>query len=135
MLWWKNMVMADANTMIRCIIGDDEQKIRELQEIREKQKILYTLKVIAEVVYVLTKVYNIPRGKSSEAIQHFLKARNIVCKDEEITLKALELSSENNLDFVDNILLAYHQCMGVSIYTYDRKLINAINRSDINGLK
>lgn len=27
------MVMADANTMIRCIIGDDEQKIAELQEI------------------------------------------------------------------------------------------------------
>jgi len=26
--------MADANTMIRCIIGDDEQKINEMQEIR-----------------------------------------------------------------------------------------------------
>lgn len=51
------MVMADANTMIRCIIGDDEQKIAELQEIRKSQKILYSLEVIAEVVYVLTKVY------------------------------------------------------------------------------
>ncbi len=32
----ENMVMADANTMIRCIIGDDEQKIQELEKIREK---------------------------------------------------------------------------------------------------
>lgn len=39
------MVMADANTMIRCIIGDDEQKIQELEKIREKQKIIYTLGV------------------------------------------------------------------------------------------
>lgn len=62
------MVMADANTMIRCIIGDDEQKIAELQEIRKSQKILYSLEVIAEVVYVLTKVYGIPREECSEAV-------------------------------------------------------------------
>ena len=55
------MVMADANTMIRCIVGDDEQKIMEFQKVRSAQKIIYTLEVIAEVVYVLTKVYKVPR--------------------------------------------------------------------------
>lgn len=72
MLWWKNMVMADANTMIRCIMGDDEQKIQELQKVRETQKIIYTLEVIAEVVYVLTKVYSVSRKDTSETIQRFL---------------------------------------------------------------
>jgi predicted nucleic acid-binding protein len=47
--------------MVRCLIGDDGQKIAELQETRKSQKILYTVEVIAEVVYVLTKVYGIPR--------------------------------------------------------------------------
>jgi len=47
------MVMADANTMLRCIIGDDKNKIQELQEIRASQKILYTLEVIAEVKYFI----------------------------------------------------------------------------------
>ena len=124
------MVIADANTIIRCIIGDDDQKIQELQEIRATQKIIYTMEVIAEVVYVLTKVYDVSREDVSEAIQRFLKARNIVCSNGEIVVKSLQLFSENHLDFVDNILLAYHQIRGVTIYSYDRKLINAIKRGD-----
>lgn len=128
------MVMADANTMIRCMIGDDEQKIAELQEIRKSQKILYSLEVIAEVVYVLTKVYGISREECSEAVQRFLKAYNIVPKEEDVTIKALQLFGSNKLDFVDNILLAYHQLKGLTIYTYDKKLMNAINRSDAGGL-
>ena len=122
--------MADANTMIRCIIGDDDQKIQELQEIRATQKIIYTMEVIAEVVYVLTEVYDVSREDVSEAIQRFLKARNIVCSNGEIVVKSLQLFGENHLDFVDNILLAYHQIRGVTIYSYDRKLINAIKRGD-----
>lgn len=35
--------MADANTMIRCIIGDDAAKVEELQQIRREQKIIYTI--------------------------------------------------------------------------------------------
>lgn len=118
--------MADANTMIRCIIGDDEQKIKELQEIRATQKIIYSMEVIAEVVYVLTKVYDVSRVDASDAIQRFLKAKNIVCSNSEIAIKSLQLFAENHLDFVDNVLLAYHQLRGITIYSYDRKLMNAI---------
>ena len=124
------MVMADANTMIRCIMGDDEQKINELQEIRATQKIIYTVEVVAEVVYVLSKVYDVSRKDISDAILRFLKARNIVCHNYDITQKALQLFAENNLDFVDNILLAYHQLHGIMIYSYDKKLMNAISRSE-----
>lgn len=124
------MVMADANTMIRCIIGDDEKKVHELQEIRAAQEIIYTLEVIAEVVYVLTKVYAVSRKDTSNAIQRFLKSKNIVCSNNEITLKTLQLFAENHLDFVDNILIAYHQLRGTIIYSYDRKLMNALKRSD-----
>ena len=122
------MVMADANTMIRCIMGDDAQKIQELQKIRETPKIIYTLEVIAEVVYVLTKVYSVSRKDTSEAVQRFLASRNIVCSNREITIKSLQLFAENHLDFVDNVLMAYHQLRGVTIYSYDRKLMKAINQ-------
>lgn len=128
------MVMADANTMIRCIMGDDEQKVQELQKIRSTQKIIYTLEVIAEVVYVLTKVYEVPRKDASDAIQKFLRARNIVCVNCEVALKSLQLYAENHLDFVDNILLAYHQNQGIAIYSYDRKLMKAIQRMDAEDL-
>lgn len=127
------MVMADANTMIRCIMGDDEQKIHEFQEIREAQKIIYTLEVVAEVVYVLTKVYDVSRKDASEAIERFLRSRNIACSNNDITLTALRMFSENRLDFVDNVLMAYHKIRGIAVYTYDRKLMNAINRLDDDG--
>lgn len=135
MPWWKNMVMADANTMIRCIIGDDEKKIAELQEIRKTQKILYSIEVIVEVVYVLTKVYQISRKECTDAIQKFLGAYNIVPKEADVVIRSLQLFGDNSLDFVDNILLAYHQLKGLAIYTYDKKLMSAINRSDIAGVE
>ena len=124
------MVMADANTMIRCIIGDDEQKIHEFQDIRSTQRIIYTIEVVAEVVYVLTKVYDVSREDTSSAILRFLKSRNIVCSNNEVAVKALQLFAENHLDFVDNVLLAYHQLRGITIYSYDQKLMNAISRVD-----
>jgi predicted nucleic-acid-binding protein len=92
------MVIADANTMIRCIIGDDTQKIQELQEIRSTQIIVYTLEVVAEVVYVLVKVYGIPREEASHAIQRFLNSANILCANNRITVTALQLFAENHLD-------------------------------------
>lgn len=125
------MVMADANTMIRCIVGDDEQKIMDFQKVRSAQKVIYTLEVIAEVVYVLTKVYKVPRKEVSIVVQQFLRARNIVCVNAQIAIRSLQLFAENRLDFVDNILLAYHQIQGIKIYSYDHKLMNAINRGDI----
>ena len=124
------MVMADANTMICCIIGDDQNKIAEFQQIRLEQNIIYTLEVIAEVVYVLTKVYQVSREEASNSIQIFLSAKNIVCSSGAITVKALQLFANNHLDFVDNVLLAYHQIQGIEIYSYDRKLMNAIRRGD-----
>ena len=126
------MVMADANTMIRCIIGDDTQKIQEFQNIRSTQRVIYTLEVVAEVVYVLTKVYNVSREETSSAVLRFLKSRNIACSNSKVAIQALQFFSENKLDFVDNVLLAYHQLHGIVIYSYDRKLMNAIGRMDLN---
>lgn len=91
---------------------------------------IYTIEVVAEVVYVLTKVYNVSREDTSSAILRFLKSRNIICSNNEIAVKALRLFAENHLDFVDNVLLAYHLLQGITIYSYDRKLMNAINRTD-----
>lgn len=116
------------NTMIRCIIGDDAAKVQELQQIRKEQKIIYTIEVVAEVVYVLTKVYGVTRKQTGDAIIAFIKAKNIVCKNCEIVIRALERFAENSLDFVDNILLAYHELTGVTIYSYDKKLQNAIKK-------
>ena len=36
--------------------------------------------------------------------------------------KALELFGENNLDFVDCILLAYNQVENMSVQTFDKQL-------------
>lgn len=43
---------------------------------------------------------------------------------------ALQLFANNHLDFVDNVLLVYHQIQGIEIYSYDRKLMKAIRRGD-----
>ncbi len=81
-------------------------------------------------MYVLTKVYQVSREEARNAIQTFFRAKNIVCSSSAITVKGLQLFVNNHLDFVDNLLLAYHQIQGIEIYSYDRKLMNAFRRGD-----
>lgn len=123
------MVIADANTMLRCIIGDDPHKIAELDQKRKLGPILYPIEVIAEVVYVLIKVYEVSRNDCANAIIQFLNTRNITCTNEKIVFMALNTFPENKLDFIDNVLYAYHMEFDAEIYSYDKKLLKLINAS------
>ena len=45
----------------------------------------------------------------------------------ETIIKAIQIFSESNLDFVDCILIAYHEVEGIAVFTFDKKLSNKLN--------
>lgn len=128
--WQKNMQLIDANVILRSILND----IPEMAEraIIVMQNGAYTKpEVIAEVVYVLKKVYSMPKEKIAHIIHELSRLITII--ENECVLYATDLYLEVSLDFVDCLLVAYHVIDGERIFTFDKKLNKylAIKGTDI----
>lgn len=117
-------MIIDANIILRSILNDNEQLAKQARDIIENNECFAPTEIIAEVVFVLQKVYNVPR----EEIEALLpKSFNYFEVSNEILLKeALTFYGKTKLDFVDCILAAYYSTKKEEIATLDKKLNNFI---------
>jgi len=79
---------------------------------------------MCEVVYVLEKVYNVPRKDITNSLTILLDYPNISTSDVNVLKEALIIYSDKNIDFVDSILIAYNHISGVIIHSFDKKVNN-----------
>ena len=114
------MQMLDANIILRYILNDDKRMADEAEQVIREGSVYVTTEVIAEVVYVLKKVYSIERDKIKTCLLEFVSEVNV--SEEQIIRVGLEAYTEHNLDFVDCILFAYNRIKGYEIRTFDKKL-------------
>ena len=108
----KNISLIDANVILRYLLRDNEELYAEAEEVfndvmEGKAKILILESVIAEVVYVLQKIYDVNRKEISEILKELIELRGVKVHNKGQMLRALEIFSEKKLDFVDCILCAY----------------------------
>lgn len=78
--------------------------------------------VCAEIVYVLSKVYNVERETIKETFSELLDKNNINVSNKEIINKSLELFTELNIDYIDSLLCAYNHLKNIKIETFDNRL-------------
>ena len=99
-----------------------------MEELLENEVVTAKNEVIAEVIYVLDKVYKLPRMEIHSVIEQFIDLENVYVEDSAVVLLALEVFGQENFDFVDTLLFAYHNLMDVRVFTFDKKLLtkNAI---------
>ena len=128
MPWSKNMKLIDANVILRYLLNDIPDMARKANAIIENGA--YTKpEIIAAVVYVLKGVYQATR----EDIRVYIKEalRYIQCVDRPAILYAIDLYADISLDFVDCLLIAYHDLNNESVFTFDKKLNRHLNT--LNG--
>ena len=116
----RNMVMLDANAILRYILNDNEDMALEVTEVIRSEDITVTIEVISEVVYVLKRVYGVDKQTITESILDFISDVNVVGKD--ILVLGIETYADKNLDFIDCILYAYKCIRGYDAFTFDKKL-------------
>ena len=119
------MILLDANYILRFLIKDND----EMYEI-SKDCIVYNdctipIEVLAEVVFVLLKVYSVTKKEITKILVEFLKYENILIDSKYMIIQALEIFSDKNLDFVDAVLCA--KSTKYEIKTFDKKLNKCIN--------
>ncbi len=118
------MILLDANYILRFLLEDIEEMFREAEKIIENNLCYIENEVLAEVVFVLQKVYKVPKKDIEINLKEFLNLENIVSFEKELLKNALQVYSERNLDFVDAILCV--KSKEFEVKTFDKKLIKCI---------
>ena len=120
------MVLFDANMILRYLMNDNESMAEQAERYLNQYDVWVTTEVIAEVVYVLKKVYAADRDTIADSTHDFL---NLVdCHEHDVVDMALQTYKSYNLDFVDCMLYAYNCIDGAQIATFDKKLLKLIER-------
>ena len=118
------MILLDANYILRFLLKDNLEMFEITKECIVNNDCLIPNEVLAEVVYVLLKVYNTQKKDIADALVSVLMQKNIIIVDKDIIVKALEIFNNKNLDFVDCILCA--KSKEYTIKTFDKKLLKCI---------
>lgn len=90
-------ILFDANAVLRFILNDNEEMANEVEEILQKETVSLSIEVLAEIVYVLEKVYSVSREDISEGLLYFIKNENIQLTVPDIAETALSTFATKNL--------------------------------------
>ncbi|MDL1969603.1 MAG: PIN domain-containing protein [Candidatus Desulfofervidaceae bacterium] len=121
----KNTIAIDVNIILRYLLKDNEELYflanNFFEAVFSGEKIAYVLQsVLAEVIYVLIKLYKVEKEQVVEVLEEFLSNKNIKVQDKDVTMTAIHLFKTSNIDFVDCLLCAYSKKM--EIFSFDKKL-------------
>ena len=113
------MTLIDANVILRYLLDDIPEQADKAESVIKQGS--FTLpEIIAEVVYVLTKLYKVPRNEIKSIVVPVFNEVEI--QNKEIIVNALSIFSETSFDFVDCIIISRKKLLNETIFTFDKKL-------------
>ena len=119
------MILLDANYILRFLLRDNENMYQIAKDTITANTCFIENEVLAEVVFVLLKVYTVSKCDIRKTLEKFISFENIIVNNQNITLQALKIFDEKNLDYVDAILCA--KSKQIPVETFDKKLMKYIS--------
>ena len=128
------MVLLDANIVLRYLLEDNPESTIKAVAIIDSEKSCYIRnEVLAEIVYVLSKTYQVPRAEVCSVLQRLMTKDNVHLESKPVAARALFIFDQHKLDFVDSLLYAYAEIQGAVIVSFDKKLNKLLDRISANG--
>lgn len=120
-------VLLDANVLIRFLTRDHEEHYLKSVEIFrdiESGKIEAILMdfILAEVIYVLKRIYKHEKKDISSALKKLLLYKHLYTENKLVTFEALEIYADKNIDFADSLLCAKSKLEGFQIVSFDKDI-------------
>jgi len=122
------MALVDANIVLRYILRDNKELARNAKVIIENKEVEIPFEVIAEIVYVLEKVYSVGRNEIYESILLVSGYSNVIVTDYTVLEYALNEYKDAHIDFVDALLLGYNKIRKKEVHTFDKKLCKLLQK-------
>ncbi|GAB6072817.1 hypothetical protein JCM14244_11940 [Venenivibrio stagnispumantis] len=133
-------VTIDTNIFIRLFTIDDEVKFKKAKELIEKAekgkiKLLVPYLVIAEIVWVLEKVYKRSKIEISEVITAIINTPGIEVELFEVIEYAIELYKDKNIKFTDAFIASWSIFYKVDeIITFDETDFKKVEKLKVRNL-
>lgn len=117
-------IFIDTSVFIRLLTSDLKEKYEQskrLFELVESGKLIpYTSNIVlAEIIFVLTRIYKFPKRNILKDTKVVLQTRNLTLLEETDSLQALKLFRKYNAKYQD-CLIATQVPRGVKLVTYDK---------------
>ncbi len=130
--------IADTNFILRYLLADDVDSYKQTKIIFEQARIgkcqvEIEQSVFAEVIFVLSSFYKVPRSEIVRILKSLLSYKGIKI-DSDIYSVALDIYLENNIHIVDSIIAVKVLSSGDELLTFDKKLQNIISKK-LNSAK
>jgi len=122
-----NKILLDTNVIIRFLTRDHEEYYHKSVEIFrniESGKIEALLMdfILAEVIYVLKRIYKYSKSDIATVLKKLLLYKNLYTENKLITFEALEIYEDKNIDFADAMLCAKQKLEGFEIISFDKDI-------------
>ena len=119
--------LPDTNIIVRYLVKDNITLYTKAKDFLDKvrdgsEKAVILESVIAESIYVLTKIYKAPKDKASNSLIDILHYKGIANDDQKELIRALTLFSERGIDIVDCILCAKAAGSSDNLFSFDEEL-------------
>ena len=121
--------LIDTNILIRYLAADYPEYHQTSKEILEKisraetQAIIMS-EVIMEVLFVMTKQYEMGLGEVEGYLQQLLRLDGIVNQDKYILIEALDTMQKQKIDYVDALICAKSKLEGYGKISFDNDILN-----------
>ena len=119
------MKLLDANAILRFLLNDIKEQAAEVAQ-AVRGGAITTPEVLAEVVYVLSGLYGMPRNEVSWVLHCVLM--DVKVENARALRYALGVLNRTSLDFVDCLLMAYHKVNGIDVLSFDKKLNTTLDK-------
>jgi len=121
----KDKVLLDANIIIRFFEGKEalqyEKSVSIMRDIRDgKIKVLLLDLIIAEIVYVSKRIYRREKSEISSILKEMIMMNNFYVENQPITIEALNIYANKNIDFADAMLCAKKNLEGYKVMSFDK---------------
>lgn len=121
------VALIDTNVIIRFLVGDHEEYLKEsikifeaIESRRVEVEILDT--VLMEALFVLVKFYTLPKDEVVNDLKSLLAMEGVVNTNKVILFEALSLYLDKNIDFVDALICAKSKIQGYEWISFDSDL-------------
>jgi len=122
-----NVVVIDANVILRYLLQDHpehfERACQVLEEVKQGQLGGYISEgVLVECVYVLLKVYKVPKVRIVAILTNLLCYKGIIDENRALLIDSLALFEQTNVDIVDALVVTTARARGWSVFSFDQDL-------------
>ena len=126
--------LIDTNIIIRFLVRDNEEHFVLSKEIFEQVqlgvvKVEILSEVLMEVLFVMTKVYKIPKNIVIEKLKSLLLLDGVVNDDKAICIDALNLMQNKNIDYVDALICTKNVLQGYGKISFDKDVMKKCEKN------